>query len=372
MKEEKERLSWFRRNLDGLGVISSLSEEVKDMTLRVIYPPSEKIVNMAKETLNKALESLNENVSFEEYIKILHTIEDIYREEEGVNIVEGEEEPSKEKILRNVHFWLQILRDKKLGKLGTRLKYIDPSKIQIEPKFNETAAWIIENRIENIQELEEKFLKWVEKYNVRELLENGSFQLITNHDQWSTQAISLYFFQKHLGVSVDQSATVVGLRVLTFKKFKFDPEEITRGHGHILVTAPPTKNGRHESFDDKTTKRMGSGYIKQLLSFLSTTGNIVSTAPGGTRDKYNEEGIVPVMPVTKALELLQLLQKKTIIIPIAFNHGEGFHLEKMREKVHVDVNFGKPIEKGGELTGEEIWQQLHDIVPNQKEVEITF
>ncbi len=366
MMERKEGISFYR-NIDGLGVIQSLAQSVVDSVKRIISPPEEEITNASKEVLENAIEKLKLELTASEYKELLHVIEDTYLSDSNGEI--DISELMKNKILINVHFWVQVLRDKKLGSLGRKLKPFDVEEIAQEPLENNTAEWIIENRIENLPELEKQFLQWAEDNNIRELLEKGSLQIITNHDQWATQQLSLYFFQKYLGIPKEKSMTIMGLRIAAFKKFEFDPEEIARGQGHVYRTIPPTKNGRHESFDSTLIGSMGLSYLRKFTEFLKTKGNISTMAPTGTRDKFrqregNNRDICPAHISDQVVKLLEKIQSKTTIIPLAFNHGNGFHLERTHEKFRVDLEWGSPIEQGGKLSGEEIWQKVLDIIPN--------
>jgi hypothetical protein len=113
-------------------------------------------------------------------------------------------------------------------------------------------------------------------------------------------------------------------------------------------------------------------YIKEFKTFLSFPGNIITSAPGGTRDRYTKikEGRVlqPAQPVPKALHLLEEMQTDTTIIPVSFHHGEGFHLEKMREKIDLKIKWGEPVLQGSELSGEEIWNRVLNVLPNPEEI----
>jgi hypothetical protein len=369
MEKEKLELSAWRRNFDTLGIGSFLADEITHSVSRIICPPKKEIHEKAKKILNDALEELDAYVDFSGYIKILSTIEDIYLtvEEGKVNGEVNSWDLSPENFIVNIHFWLQILRNKSFG---TKLTFSNTKSIHLSPIPNNSIEWIIENRSENLEELETKFLTWVETYNIREILQNGSLSIISNHDQWSTQPITLYFFQKFLGILPENSATVVGRRVLTFRKFKFDPEQLIRGQGHVLITDPATKNGRHKAFDREEVKKRNDAYKEEFKGFLASPGNIITSAPGGTRDRSTKikEGRVlhPVKPVPKALDLLQESQSDTTIIPVAFHHGEGFRLETMREKINLKINWGEPILQGSALSGEEIWNRVLEIVPNPK------
>lgn len=369
MEEEKLELSAWRRKFDTLGIGSFLADEITHSVSRIIRPPKKEIREKAKEILNNALEELDAYVDFSGYIKILSTIEDVYIavEEGKTNGEVNSWDLSPENFIVNIHFWLQILRKKSFG---TKLTFSNTKAVHLSPIPNNSIQWIIENRIENLEELETEFLSWVEKYNIKEILQNGSLSIISNHDQWSTQPITLYFFQKYLGILPEQSATVVGRRVLTFRKFKFDPEQLIRGQGHVLITDPATKNGRHKAFDREAVKKRNDAYKEEVKDFLSSPGNIITSAPGGTRDRYTdtEEGRVlhPAKPVSKALDLLEESQSDTTIIPVAFHHGEGFRLETMREKINLKINWGEPILQGSALPGEEIWNRVLDIIPHPK------
>ncbi len=373
MEKEKLGLSAWRRNFDALGIGSFLIDEVGRSVSRVIRPPKKEITEDAKKILDNALEELDAYVDFPGYIKILSTIEDVYQtvEEGNSNGEVNVWDLSSENFIVNIHFWLQILRDKSLGKFGTKLTFSNTKSVHLSPIPDNSIEWIIGQRSENLNVLEEEFLAWVETYNIREILQKGSLLIISNHDQWSTQPISLYFFQKFLRVVPEQSATVVGRRVLTFRKFKFDPEQLIRGQGHVLITDPPTRNGRHKAFGYDAMQERKNEYIEEFKTFLSFPGNIITSAPGGTRDRYTEteEGRVlhPAQPVSKALDLLEEMQIDTTIIPVAFHHGEGFHLEKMREKIDLQMQWGEPILQGSELSGEEIWNRVLNILPNPRE-----
>ncbi len=263
-------------------------------------------------------------------------------------------EQFEEKLLMNVHFWLQAIREKSMKKYGTEVKFRDFLANDVatqEYEENGEANYIVENRIENLEEIETKLLGWVEKNDVRKRLENGSLVLSTNHDTWSTQPISLYLFQKFLGVSPEKCATVLGPRLLTFKKFMFDPERLMKGMGKIFLTIPPTDNGTHESFDEEILEKSGSKYVMGISRFLNKPGSIASIAFGASRDKKDEDTgeLSPVQPAEKALKMADMLlnRRKAAIAPIGFNHGGSFKLERANQKIHLDVNFGDIIEPGG-------------------------
>jgi len=367
--------SRIRRNIDGLGIVPKMMEYLGKEVERVLHPPEKEITEEANELLDNALTLLEqEEVTSRERRIIQHKIEEVLQQENPV-------EKLKEKIVINVHFWLQVLRAPDLKNYGTELKFFDPTDLETarqKAEPDQEVAIIIEKRVRNLSALKDKFLDWAKENNIQERLNKGSLILSTNHDSWSTQAISLYFFQKYLDVPVTDCATVLGPRLLAFAKFMFDPEKLTRGHGDIFLTFPPTENGRHKAFDEEILDKSGRKYILGATKFLKQPGKVISICLGATRDKEEDQPdgsthIVPVTPAKEALESMGFMIQKSgaAVAPIAFNHGEGFKLTNTRQKIDVDINFGdiiNPEDIQGdteEERGRWVHQKMVDIVPQR-------
>lgn len=374
MKKSLEN-SYIRRNIDGLGVIPKAIEYFFEKVERVLNPPKKEITIEANTLLENAFILLKQgNVLSSERRAIRHKIEEVLQRENPVDQLQ-------EKIIINIHFWLQILRASDLKNYGTELKFFDPLDFKTahqEAKPDREATILIERRVRNLPEIEKNFIKWAERNNVQERLDKGSLVISTNHDSWSTQVISLYLFQKYLKVPVEQSATVLGPRLLTFRKFMFDPEEITRGHGDIFLTFPPTKNGRHTSFDENIMAKSGRRYITGILRFLKQKNHVVSICLSATRDIKETQldgfrRIIPVTPAKEALESMDFIIKNSgaAVVSMGFNHGEGFKLTNTRQKIDIDINFGDLIEPAdieGETSEERgMWlhQKMIETVPQR-------
>lgn len=378
---EKSLERYIRLKRPGkLGVGYKTAEYFFDTIKRVIKPPSKEIQHQASFYLHRALQELGESIQTPKESRAMG------REIEDIISFYQEDIPDDfgKMLLMNVHFWLQAIREPSMKKYGTEVKYrdflADDVAIQ-EYEDNGEVNHLIENRIDNLDEIEENFLAWVDKNDVRERLKDGSLILSTNHDTWSTQPISLYLFQKFLGISPEKCATVLGPRLLTFKKFMFDPERLMKGLGKIFLTIPPTDNGRHEAFDKELLKKSGMKYVRGISNFLKNPGSIASIAFGASRDKRNKETdeLIPVQPSDEALIMADTLlnRRKASIVPIGFRHEDKFKLERSNQKIHLDINFGDMINPGdapGETElerGQWIHEQMVDVVP-QKTVDLSL
>jgi hypothetical protein len=193
----------------------------------------------------------------------------------------------------NWHYWQQRLtRNPK-----TTLRFDDPQQILYLASGRTApyrlASWLPEVPVpvgptlqyflvKNFQEVLAEFQNRREE--IKEILQNNSLLIATNHATWINFPIIMLALNRALGISREQIYTVLGPALTTYEQGLYCPMSL----GNLLKTVPDTKNGNIPGLEQLISS-IRKKFLKQIREIAQQPGNIILMAPAGTRDLYDPE-----------------------------------------------------------------------------------
>ncbi len=275
----------------------------------------------------------------------------------------------------HVHFWLQVLWEKDPSKLV--LEY-DPSLNlasepvhEAQPQHTKMASQLLHLLVRNLSELEQQFGEKLDE--ISELLKTKSLLIVTNHDTWLTQLLTIYLTQKLLpNFQLSQNKVLVGPALTTFSQLGgLKPDAFARAFAEVILTLPDTERGRPPEIDPKNIASFLRKTLQHLSETSKTSGNVLHLAPSGTTDLKRDGHLQLVPPAQSTRALLETLHSRMAILPIGFNAGKIYQNGKgIPHRGDVQMRIGTMIKsdslpKGA--VGLALMDRIANLVVNQND-----